>query len=82
MEVLQECELIKIEDILPFFPDFVTIDNFQADITKSLAEYNNEIVKLKQKMSYATDSAKSIRDDITELKNKYVPRGRWHLTVD
>lgn len=30
MEVLQECDLIKIEDILPFFPDFVTIDHFKV----------------------------------------------------
>lgn len=27
---LQECSLLKIEDILPFFPDFVTIDHFKV----------------------------------------------------
>jgi len=32
MEFLQECPLLKIEDILPFFPDFVTIDNFKVKI--------------------------------------------------
>ena len=31
MEVVQECNgLLKIEDILPFFPEFVTIDDFQV----------------------------------------------------
>ena len=30
MAVLQECSMLKIEDILPFFPDFVTIDDFQV----------------------------------------------------
>lgn len=30
MEVLKDCDLLKIEDILPFFPDFVTIDKFKV----------------------------------------------------
>jgi hypothetical protein len=29
MLFLRECELLKIEDILPFFPDFVLIDDFK-----------------------------------------------------
>ena len=30
MEFLHECDLLKIEDILPFFHDFVTIDHFKV----------------------------------------------------
>jgi len=30
MEFLNHCELLKIEDILPFFQDFVTIDHFKV----------------------------------------------------
>ena len=30
MAFLHECDLLKIEDILPFFPDFVTIDHFKV----------------------------------------------------
>lgn len=30
MEFLHDCSLLKIEDILPFFPDFVTIDHFKV----------------------------------------------------
>jgi hypothetical protein len=29
-ELLSECSLLKIEDILPFFPDFITIDDFKV----------------------------------------------------
>ena len=36
MQFLQECELLKIEDILPFFSDFVTIDHFKDAICTSL----------------------------------------------
>ncbi|RZF33225.1 hypothetical protein LSTR_LSTR014030 [Laodelphax striatellus] len=32
MQFLQRCELLKIEDILPFFSDFVTIDHFKDAI--------------------------------------------------
>ena len=38
MEFLHECELLKIEDILPFFPDFVTIDNFKVLISVTPVE--------------------------------------------
>jgi len=30
MEFLQHTDLLKIEDILPFFPDFVLIDDFKV----------------------------------------------------
>lgn len=30
MEFLKECDLLKIEDILPFFHDFVIIDDFKV----------------------------------------------------
>jgi len=30
MKFLSDCTFLKIEDILPFFPDFVTIDQFKV----------------------------------------------------
>lgn len=36
MSFLEECPLIKIEDILPFFSDVVTIDHFRQPICESL----------------------------------------------
>lgn len=36
MEFLHECDLVKIEDILPFFKDFVTIDHFKVSSELSL----------------------------------------------
>jgi len=73
MEVLKRSDdLLKIEDILPFFPDFVHIDDFKVAICTSLQEYNHGIEKLKKDMLNATESAKAIRNDIQELRNKYV----------
>uniref|UniRef100_A0A8C4Z7G0 Vacuolar protein sorting-associated protein 18 homolog n=1 Tax=Gadus morhua TaxID=8049 RepID=A0A8C4Z7G0_GADMO len=71
MNCLSSCNLLKIEDILPFFPDFVTIDHFKEAICGSLAEYNHHIEELKQEMEEATESAKRIREDIQEMRNKY-----------
>lgn len=41
MQFLQQCDLIKIEDILPFFSDFVTIDHFKDAICTSLQVTSN-----------------------------------------
>lgn len=40
-------DLLKIEDILPFFPDFVTIDHFKDALCEALNEYNKQIDDLK-----------------------------------
>ncbi|XP_017310953.1 vacuolar protein sorting-associated protein 18 homolog [Ictalurus punctatus] len=71
MNCLSSCNLLKIEDILPFFPDFVTIDHFKEAICVSLEEYNQHIEELKQEMEEATESARRIRQDIQEMRNKY-----------
>ena len=36
MQFLSECPLLAIEDVLPFFPDFVTIQDFKEAICDSL----------------------------------------------
>uniref|UniRef100_H3A4C1 Vacuolar protein sorting-associated protein 18 homolog n=2 Tax=Latimeria chalumnae TaxID=7897 RepID=H3A4C1_LATCH len=71
MVCLSSCSLLKIEDVLPFFPDFVTIDHFKEAICSSLEEYNKHIEDLKKEMEEATESAKRIREDIQEMRNKY-----------
>ncbi|GFN86697.1 vacuolar protein sorting-associated protein 18 homolog [Plakobranchus ocellatus] len=71
MEFLHECDRLKIEDILPFFPDFVTIDHFKDAIISSLQEYNQHIDSLKEEMEEATQSAEEIRKEIQSFRNKY-----------
>lgn len=62
--------LLKIEDILPFFPDFVTIDNFKGAITDSLTRYNRQIEELKAEMDEATEIAEAVRRDLKLLSNR------------
>ncbi|MCL7028399.1 hypothetical protein MKW94_006483 [Papaver nudicaule] len=63
--------LLRIEDILPFFPDFALIDDFKEAICSSLEDYNKQIEQLKQEMNEATHGADNIRNDITALAQRY-----------
>ncbi|KAF9362080.1 hypothetical protein BGX26_004165 [Mortierella sp. AD094] len=71
MEFLSNSDLLKIEDILPFFPDFVLIDDFKEEICKALEEYNIHIDELKTDMDEATKSAENIRIDVRELRSRF-----------
>ena len=53
--------LVKIEDILPLFPDFAQVDSFKDAICKSLSEYNEQIETLKTEMADATQIADALR---------------------
>jgi tetratricopeptide (TPR) repeat protein len=70
MAFLKDCELLRIEDILPFFPDFVLIDDFKDEICRSLEDYNRHIEDLKREMDDATQSADLIRGDMKQLRSK------------
>ena len=61
-EVLREAGgKVRIEDVLPLFPDFVTIDAFKAAICASLEDYNSQIERLKGDMADATRIADALR---------------------
>ncbi|KAL1116066.1 hypothetical protein AAG570_005561 [Ranatra chinensis] len=81
MQFLEECKLIKIEDILPFFPDFVTIDHFKDAICSSLHEYNQRILDLKEEMDDATRSAENIQNDISSFRSRYTVIEAEHVCV-
>eukprot|EP00752_Nemacystus_decipiens_P004533 g4139.t2 len=72
MRVLQECDLLKIEDILPFFPDFVVIDSFKREICVSLEEYNGKIEGLRKEMEDYTLSSEAVQAEIAELKQRSI----------
>ncbi|KII93824.1 hypothetical protein PLICRDRAFT_49843 [Plicaturopsis crispa FD-325 SS-3] len=72
MRFLENTNLLKIEDILPFFPDFVVIDDFKEEIAHALEGYSAHIDVLKGEMDEATRTAESIKQDISALKNRFV----------
>jgi len=64
-------DLIRIEDILPFFPKDTLIDDFRDEICSSLEKYNQQIERLKREMTEATQSATLIQQDIENLPNRF-----------
>lgn len=72
MRFLEDTQLLKIEDILPFFPDFVVIDDFKDEICTALEGYTAHIETLKAEMDEATQNAELIKKDIGDLKKRFV----------
>ena len=72
MRFLESTDLLKIEDILPFFPDFVVIDDFKEEIAHALEGYSSHIEALKVEMNEATQTAESLKQDVIALKNRFV----------
>lgn len=73
MEFLRDLnDTIGIEDVLPYFPDFVTIDQFKDAIRGSLAAYTEKIQLLKGSIDQAADSAQLIRADILSIRQKSI----------
>ena len=64
--------LLKIEDILPFFPDFILIDDFKEAICEALEDYNTDIKELTRDMDEATRGAELIRRDILNLADRHL----------
>lgn len=71
LEFLKRCDLLKIEDLIPFFPDFVVIDDFKDEICNALEEYSRHIDTLKQEMDSSQHTAEQIRAEIGALDNRY-----------
>eukprot|EP00658_Telonema_sp_P-2_P062096 TRINITY_DN5075_c0_g1_i4.p2 TRINITY_DN5075_c0_g1~~TRINITY_DN5075_c0_g1_i4.p2 ORF type:complete len:492 (-),score=128.78 TRINITY_DN5075_c0_g1_i4:186-1661(-) len=69
IKFVRQCELVMVEDILPFFPDSTLIDNFKEEICDSLEQFNTSIQMLQREMDEATRSAESIQNDIRDLRN-------------
>ena len=75
--------LLKIEDILPFFPGFARIDDFKDEICNALDGYNQHITNLKEEMQQTTESSERIRRDMRDLADRYAfvqPDDRCCLT--
>ncbi|KAF2841545.1 hypothetical protein M501DRAFT_928930 [Patellaria atrata CBS 101060] len=71
IEFLKRCDLLRIEDLIPFFPDFVLIDDFKDEICAALESYSSSIDELKQEMDASADTAAHIKRDIKALDQRY-----------
>jgi vacuolar protein sorting-associated protein 18 len=72
LQILEECDLLKIEDILPFLPDFEKIDDIKELICNSLKEYNARIEEQKREMDESDKSAQRVRNELQSFKGRVI----------
>ncbi|KAL1954679.1 hypothetical protein VTO42DRAFT_831 [Malbranchea cinnamomea] len=71
IEFLRRCELLRIEDLIPFFPDFVVIDDFKDEICTALEDYSRYIDSLRQEMDNSARISEQIQREIAALGSRY-----------
>ncbi|KAK4249929.1 Pep3/Vps18/deep orange family-domain-containing protein [Corynascus novoguineensis] len=71
IEFLKHCDLLRIEDLIPFFPDFVVIDDFKEEICAALEDYGRNIDALRREMDESGRTAANIKVDIAALDRRY-----------
>ena len=71
IDFLKRCDLLRIEDLIPFFPDFVVIDDFKEEICAALESYSRAIATLDAEMDASAATANSVRTDIHALDRRY-----------
>jgi hypothetical protein len=57
--------------LIPFFPDFVVIDDFKDEICSALEDYSHNIDGLKKEMDESSQTAANIKIDIAALDHRY-----------
>lgn len=71
MDFLRRCEFLRIEDLIPLFPDFIVIDDFKEEICEALEEYSRQIDNLRLEMDKSADTAQNIKEEIKALDQRY-----------
>ncbi|VDD85183.1 unnamed protein product [Enterobius vermicularis] len=80
IDLLKESDdALKIQDVLPFFPDFASIRHFKEPLCKCLREHSGKIKVIQRQMKEATETAQQVRMMSEKLKKKLVPFVIVHL---
>ena len=66
--MLPECNVLELEDILPYFHDFVYIQDFKQEISQCLEGYQRNMEQLKHRMDHVTQDASLIQSNIDAHK--------------
>jgi hypothetical protein len=69
--VLKDCgpDVLSIEDVLPFLPDFAQIDQIKDEICEALTSYSSKIETYLNEMNECDQLCASVREEIGRLRN-------------
>jgi hypothetical protein len=70
VSVLKDCgpDVLSIEDVLPFLPDFAQIDQIKDEICEALTSYSSKIEGYLREMNECDQMCGSIREEIARLR--------------
>lgn len=72
LELLKECDLLRLEDILPFFSDFQKIDDFKETVCAALKDYEYKLQAQKRDMEESIDAAEKVRNKLHSFRNRSI----------
>ncbi|KAH8420302.1 hypothetical protein KR009_009003 [Drosophila setifemur] len=72
LNLLKECDLLRIEDLLPFFSDFEKIDNFKEAICDALKDYNQRIQELQREMQETEEQSARVLKELQQVRQHNV----------
>ena len=70
VSVLRDCgpDVLSIEDVLPFLPDFAQIDEIKDEICEALTSYSSKIEGFLKEMNECDRACDDLRGEITRLR--------------
>lgn len=74
VSVLKDCgpDVLSIEDVLPFLPDFAQIDQIKDEICEALTSYSSKIEGYLREMNECDQTCNDIREEITRLRKHHM----------
>lgn len=79
VSVLKDCgpDVMSIEDVLPFLPDFAQIDQIKDEICEALTSYSSKIESFLREMNECDRTCDDLRGEISRLRTH-----RMEMTAD
>lgn len=70
VSVLKDCgpDVLSIEDVLPFLPDFAQIDQIKDEICEALTSYSSKIEGFLKEMNESDQACDALRGEISRLR--------------
>ncbi|KAG7374392.1 pep3/Vps18/deep orange family protein [Nitzschia inconspicua] len=70
VSVLKDCgpDVLSIEDVLPFLPDFAQIDQIKDEICEALTSYSSKIEGFLKEMNECDHTCDALRGEISRLR--------------
>ena len=74
VSVLKDCgpDVLSIEDVLPFLPDFAQIDQIKDEICEALTSYSSKIEGYLREMNDCDQTCNNIREEISRLRKHHM----------